>query len=57
MGYLTVKKASGDKHPISFKAQVIQNSSITTMDFKENNNTTIETWKRKLCEQLNVAYK
>ena len=57
MGYLPVKKASGDKHPITFKAQVTQNASTTIMDFKENDNTTIEAWKRRLCEQLNVAYK
>jgi hypothetical protein len=42
---------------MSFKATVTNNGVVSVMEFKEADSITVDGWKRRLCEQLGVAYK
>ncbi|CAK79859.1 unnamed protein product (macronuclear) [Paramecium tetraurelia] len=51
------KKSAKPINSTQFKVQIqLQNNVIKYMEFKEGDNTTINQWKQKLAEDLEVAY-
>ncbi|CAD8072236.1 unnamed protein product [Paramecium sonneborni] len=51
------KKSSKPQNYIQFKVQFLQpNNFIKNLEFKEGDTTTINQWKQKLAEDLQVAY-